>query len=281
MPQSPRPWTALETISQGKDDGLSGGGAEADLAQSAVRPVRGWALDRVSRVWPAPRYCTRALKLNGFSRSGSVRICFGRRIKFADPTAPIARQQRRAGGAGCFSDRICAAASERSSRAPPVTHWGPNSNNGVGLVQCGPFHRARRCIRDRSYDQERQLPQREKQTGWYAPGAEPGSSANESTARWCRTRKCKRPTGLSSRDGRRRRPTGVLAEQCNPLVTLDSVTHFGPNPGQPKPRPASTSRRQSPLAEPMTGLNRGEDKLLQRLCGDTPHEVITKGEKYD
>ena len=51
-------------------------------------------------------------------------------------------------------------------------------NNGVGLVQCGSFHRASGASEIGPYDQERQLPQREKQTGWYAPGAEPGSSAN-------------------------------------------------------------------------------------------------------
>jgi hypothetical protein len=53
-------------------------------------------------------------------------------------------------------------------------------NNGVGLVQCGPFHSEQGGAASEigPYDQERQLPQREKQTGWYAPGAEPGSSTN-------------------------------------------------------------------------------------------------------
>lgn len=50
---------------------------------------------------------------------------------------------------------------------------------GVGLVQCGPFH----CIFCQAsqigpYDDERDLTDKEKDTGWYEPGAEPGSSAN-------------------------------------------------------------------------------------------------------
>ena len=50
---------------------------------------------------------------------------------------------------------------------------------GVGLVQCGPFH-CESCGASEigPYDKERPLSVEEKRTGWYAPGAEPGSSAN-------------------------------------------------------------------------------------------------------
>lgn len=50
---------------------------------------------------------------------------------------------------------------------------------GVGMVQCGPFH-CERCGASEigSADKPRELTEREKETGWYAPGAEPGSSAN-------------------------------------------------------------------------------------------------------
>jgi len=50
---------------------------------------------------------------------------------------------------------------------------------GVGFVQCGPYH----CLdcgasQIGPYDKERPLSEQEKKTGWYAPGSEPGSSAN-------------------------------------------------------------------------------------------------------
>lgn len=50
---------------------------------------------------------------------------------------------------------------------------------GVGMVQCGPFH-CDQCGASQigPYDQERELTAAEKQTGWYSPNSEPGSSAN-------------------------------------------------------------------------------------------------------
>lgn len=50
---------------------------------------------------------------------------------------------------------------------------------GVGFTQCGPFH-CDQCGASEigPYDKERLLSDDEKRTGWYAPGAEPGSSAN-------------------------------------------------------------------------------------------------------
>lgn len=50
---------------------------------------------------------------------------------------------------------------------------------GVGYTQCGPFH-CDQCGASEigPYDEERPLSEQEKKTGWYAPGAEPGSSAN-------------------------------------------------------------------------------------------------------
>lgn len=50
---------------------------------------------------------------------------------------------------------------------------------GVGFTQCGPFH-CERCESSQigPYDDRRELSDDEKRTGWYAPGAEPGSSAN-------------------------------------------------------------------------------------------------------
>ena len=50
---------------------------------------------------------------------------------------------------------------------------------GVGMQQCGPFH-CDECGASEigPYDQERVLSPREMDCGWYAPGAEPGSSAN-------------------------------------------------------------------------------------------------------
>lgn len=50
---------------------------------------------------------------------------------------------------------------------------------GVGYQQCGPYH----CEQCRAseigpFDEERELTDREKDTGWYAPKSQPGSSAN-------------------------------------------------------------------------------------------------------
>lgn len=50
---------------------------------------------------------------------------------------------------------------------------------GVGFTQCGPYH----CEQCRAseigpYDEERPLTDAEQKFGWYAPNAEPGSSAN-------------------------------------------------------------------------------------------------------
>lgn len=50
---------------------------------------------------------------------------------------------------------------------------------GVGYTQCGPYHcEACGASEIGPYDDERVLTERERETGWYAPGAEPGSSAN-------------------------------------------------------------------------------------------------------
>lgn len=50
---------------------------------------------------------------------------------------------------------------------------------GVGFQQCGPYH-CENCGASEigTYDQERVLSDREKNSGWYAPGSEPGSTAN-------------------------------------------------------------------------------------------------------
>ena len=51
---------------------------------------------------------------------------------------------------------------------------------GVGFVQCGPYH-CDQCGASEigPYDDEsRTLIDDERATGWYAPGSEPGSSAN-------------------------------------------------------------------------------------------------------
>lgn len=50
---------------------------------------------------------------------------------------------------------------------------------GVGMQQCGPFH-CNNCFASEigAYDEERPLSEQEQATGWYAPGAEAGSSAN-------------------------------------------------------------------------------------------------------
>lgn len=50
---------------------------------------------------------------------------------------------------------------------------------GVGMVQCGPYH-CMNCLASEigPYDKPRELTAKEKETGWYAPGEEPGSSAN-------------------------------------------------------------------------------------------------------
>jgi hypothetical protein len=50
---------------------------------------------------------------------------------------------------------------------------------GVGMQQCGPYH-CDECGASESgpYDADRPLSDSEKAAGWYAPGKEPGSSAN-------------------------------------------------------------------------------------------------------
>jgi hypothetical protein len=50
---------------------------------------------------------------------------------------------------------------------------------GVGMQQCGPYH-CDNCGASEigPFDDERVLTEAEKKSGWYAPGAEPGSSAN-------------------------------------------------------------------------------------------------------
>lgn len=50
---------------------------------------------------------------------------------------------------------------------------------GVGFTQCGPFH-CDNCGASEigPCDEDRPLTEQEQKTGWYAPGAEPGSSAN-------------------------------------------------------------------------------------------------------
>lgn len=50
---------------------------------------------------------------------------------------------------------------------------------GVGYTQCGPYH-CERCGASEigPFDDERPLTDRERDTGWYAPGAPAGSSAN-------------------------------------------------------------------------------------------------------
>lgn len=50
---------------------------------------------------------------------------------------------------------------------------------GVGYMQCGPYH----CLSCEAseigpFDEPRELTDEEQRTGWYKPGAEPGSSAN-------------------------------------------------------------------------------------------------------
>jgi hypothetical protein len=50
---------------------------------------------------------------------------------------------------------------------------------GVGYTQCGPYH----CVQCGAseigpYDEARPLTEAEDKTGWYAPAAQPGSSAN-------------------------------------------------------------------------------------------------------
>lgn len=50
---------------------------------------------------------------------------------------------------------------------------------GIGMMQCGPF-RCESCLASEigPYDQPCELTTRERETNWYAPGSEPGSSAN-------------------------------------------------------------------------------------------------------
>lgn len=50
---------------------------------------------------------------------------------------------------------------------------------GVGFTQCGPYHCDNCFASERGpYDEPRELTAEERKTGWYKPGAEPGSSAN-------------------------------------------------------------------------------------------------------
>lgn len=50
---------------------------------------------------------------------------------------------------------------------------------GVGYQQCGPYHCDNCGASEQGpYDTERPLTARERETGWYAPGEPPGSSAN-------------------------------------------------------------------------------------------------------
>lgn len=50
---------------------------------------------------------------------------------------------------------------------------------GPGLVQCGPFH-CEQCHASQigPHDAPRELSAQEQNHGWYAPGSNPGSSAN-------------------------------------------------------------------------------------------------------
>lgn len=50
---------------------------------------------------------------------------------------------------------------------------------GIGYTQCGPYH-CTECGASEigPNDEPRPLSDREKETGWYAPGEPPGSSAN-------------------------------------------------------------------------------------------------------
>lgn len=50
---------------------------------------------------------------------------------------------------------------------------------GVGMQQCGPYH-CESCGASEigSFDEPRDLSEAERKTGWYAPDAPPGSSAN-------------------------------------------------------------------------------------------------------
>lgn len=50
---------------------------------------------------------------------------------------------------------------------------------GVGYVQCGPYH-CTSCGASEigPNDEGRKLSKEEERTGWYAPGTDPGSSAN-------------------------------------------------------------------------------------------------------
>ncbi|MCQ8781705.1 sortase family protein [Mangrovibrevibacter kandeliae] len=50
---------------------------------------------------------------------------------------------------------------------------------GIGYTQCGPYH-CDNCLASEigPYDENRPLSEQEREAGWYAPGAEPGSTAN-------------------------------------------------------------------------------------------------------
>lgn len=55
---------------------------------------------------------------------------------------------------------------------------------GIGFQQCGPFH-CEECGASEvgTYDELRTLTPEEEETGWYGPGAPPGSSANTMNGR--------------------------------------------------------------------------------------------------
>lgn len=64
---------------------------------------------------------------------------------------------------------------------------------GVGMVQCGPFY-CDSCYASEigAHDKERKLSDKEKETGWYAPGKPLGSSVNTCNGHYVdhKTAKC-------------------------------------------------------------------------------------------
>ncbi len=49
---------------------------------------------------------------------------------------------------------------------------------GVGMQQCGPYHCGCGASEIGTFDAPRELSEREKETGWYAPGEPPSDKAN-------------------------------------------------------------------------------------------------------
>lgn len=49
---------------------------------------------------------------------------------------------------------------------------------GIGMQQCGPYHCGCGACEIGPFDAERTLSEREKETGWYAPGQPPSDTAN-------------------------------------------------------------------------------------------------------